>query len=65
MLPQKNWAMRLIIVTNSNHEEIDMGKVLKDSTLKNVISCKTKMGQSTFQCDAAREWTDYEERSEI
>jgi len=32
------------------------GRILKDSTLLNVTPSKTKMGQSTFKCDAAREW---------
>jgi len=30
--------------------------MLKDSTLLNVTPTKTKMGESTFKCDAAREW---------
>jgi len=32
------------------------GRILKDSTLLNVTPTKTKMGQYTFKCDAAREW---------
>ena len=32
------------------------GRILKDSTLLNFILAKTKMDQSTFKCDAVREW---------
>ena len=31
---------------------------LRDSTLLHVIATKTKMGQSSFKCAAAREWND-------
>ena len=32
------------------------GRILKDLTLLNITPSKTKIGQSTFKCDAAREW---------